>query len=94
MSPEVNFHTLKNRYLLRAYHQTAGNAALTLLPTLGRDLFALGHVLLRERSSLGAYAWLWRRRSWLWQRRRQIQERRTAARWQVNRWFVRRGVPL
>lgn len=93
MPAAVNFHTLKNRYLLRAYHQSAGNAVLTLLPTLYRDLLALGHVLLRERSSLGAYAWLWRRRAWLFRRRRQIQARRTAARWQVNRWFLRRGLP-
>ena len=30
----INYHSLKNRYLLRAYHQTTGNAVRTLLPTL------------------------------------------------------------
>jgi GT2 family glycosyltransferase len=33
MPPRVNYHSLKNRYLLRFYHQTAGN----LLPHLRAD---------------------------------------------------------
>ena len=74
----VNFHSLKNRYLLRLYHQTGGNFVRTFFPTLVRDLAALGYVLLRERSSLAAYAWLWRHRRELLRRRRIIQGRRTS----------------
>jgi len=47
MPAVVNFHSLKNRYLLRLYHQTAGNLLRTLVPALARDLAALGYVLLR-----------------------------------------------
>src|SRR5262245_37095478 len=50
MPPAVNYHSLKNRYLLRAYHQTGRNFARTLLPTLLRDAGALAWVLTRERS--------------------------------------------
>lgn len=94
MPPAVNFHSLKNRYLLRLYHQTARNLALTLVPALLRDLAALGYVLLRERSSLGAYAWLWRHRREIARRRRAIRARRTAPAADLDRWFFRAGEPL
>lgn len=91
MPPAVNFHSLKNRYLLRAYHQTAGNLLLTLIPTLVRDLAALAYVLLRERSSLAAYRWLWRQRRQIVDKRHRIQARRTRPTQAIDRWFFRRG---
>lgn len=90
----VNYHSLKNRYLLRIYHQTAGNFFHTLVPTLARDLAALAWVLLRERSSLPAYGWLWRHRRELRARRRIIQGRRTVPARDVDRWFSIQGEPL
>lgn len=90
----VNFHSLKNRYLLRLDHQTAGNFLWTLPATLARDLAALAWVLLRERSSLPAYAWLWRNRRALWAHRREVQRRRTVPPRAVGRWFLTRGEPL
>jgi GT2 family glycosyltransferase len=94
MPAAVNLHSLKNRYLLRLYHQTAGNLLRTLLPTLVRDLAALGWVVLRERSSLPAYAWLWRHRQEIRRRRRLIQERRTVPAAAIDRWFGGQGEPL
>lgn len=94
MPPAVNFHSLKNRYLLRAYHQTGRNLALTLLPTLARDAGALAWVLLRERSSLAAYRWLWENRREILRRRRVIQGRRTVPAREIDRWFLRQGEPL
>lgn len=91
MPAEVNRHSLKNRYLLRLYHQTGANLLRTLLPTLARDLGALAYVLLRERSSLSAYSWLWRNRHDLLRRRRIIQGRKKV---NVDRWFRVDGVPL
>lgn len=91
MPPMVNYHSLKNRYLLRIYHQTAGNLIRTLVPTLFRDLQALGYVLLREHTSLPAYSWLWRHRRDLIRRRRIIQGRKTA---EIDRWFHIQGLPL
>lgn len=90
----VNYHSLKNRYLLRIDHQTLGNFLATLVPALSRDLGALLYVLLRERSSLAAYAWLWRQRRELLAHRRLIQARRTRPASELNRWFVHRGLPL
>lgn len=94
MPPMVNYHSLKNRYLLRLYHETAGNLLRTLVPTLVRDAAALGYVALRERSSLAAYAWLWRHRAEILRRRRIIQGRRTVPSAAIDRWFSSPGEPL
>ena len=94
MPAHVNFHSLKNRYLLRIDHQTGGNFLRTFLPTLARDLAALGWVLLRERPSQAAYGWLWRNRRDLLARRRIVQGRRTVPAREVDRWFSVRGEPL
>ncbi|MCP4659999.1 MAG: glycosyltransferase family 2 protein [bacterium] len=90
----INYHSLKNRYLLRTYHQTATNFVRTLVPALGRDLAALAYVLLVERSSLAAYGWLWRHRRETLARRRRIQARRTEPPTAVDRWFSQRALPL
>lgn len=86
----INYHSLKNRYLLRLYHQSLPNLLWTLPFTLYRDLLALGHVALRERSSLGAYAWIWRHRRAIIQRRRRIQ---AAKRHSIEGWFLRDSLP-
>jgi GT2 family glycosyltransferase len=91
---QVNFHSLKNRYLLRAYHQSPTNLLWTLLPTLWRDASALLYVLLVERGSLSAYAWLWRHRREIVRRRRTLRARRRGPRGAVERWFVSRGLPI
>jgi GT2 family glycosyltransferase len=91
VSPFINYHSLKNRYLLRAYHQSAGNFLRTLVPTLLRDLGALGWVLLRERSSLPAYGWLWRQRREILARRRYLFARRKAG---AEIFFARESLPL
>ena len=91
---EINYHSLKNRYLLRLYHQTAGNLWRTLVPTLFRDLLAFGYVLVAERTSLPAYSWLWRNRRRILDRRRFLRARRTAPSEAVEIWFRRRQLPL
>jgi GT2 family glycosyltransferase len=94
MPAHVNYHSLKNRYLLRIYHQTGRNLARNFLPTIARDLAALGYVLLRERSSLAAYGWLWRHRGELRARRRAILARRILTAGALEAWFGNDGAPL
>ncbi len=94
MPAAVNFHSLKNRYLLRAYHQTGWNLLWTLPSTLARDLLALGYVAFRERSSASAYRWLWAHRREILARRRTIQARRTAPARCIDRWFLSQALPL
>lgn len=94
MPPHVNMHSLKNRYLLRLYHQGGINLLLTGVPAFLRDVAAFVYVLLRERSSLAAYSWLWRHRQEILRRRKIIRSRCTASGSAVNRWFFRRGLAL
>lgn len=94
LSPLANANSLRNRYLLRLYHQTAGNFWRTLPATLARDLAALAYVVLVERSSLPAYGWLLRHRRELLARRRAIQARRTRPASELDAWFRRREAPL
>jgi GT2 family glycosyltransferase len=94
MPPLVNYHTFKNRFLLRIYHQTAGNARRTLVTALARDLAALTWVLLAERSSLPALGWLWRERRRLLARRRWLFARHTVPPAAIDVWFRHHELPL
>ncbi len=93
MSTSINYHSLKNRYLLRLLHQSPFNLALTL-PALIRDLAILPYVLLRERSSLRAYTFLIKHRARLLRRRRWLKAQQTAPNSRVNRWFSADAFPL
>ncbi|MDE2850439.1 MAG: glycosyltransferase [Acidobacteriota bacterium] len=93
MSPEVNFHSLKNRYLLQYYHRTLADLPRTLLATAMRELGIVAYVLLRERSSLAAYGWLWRHRRRLRERRRAIRSRRLVPARATAGWFGRAALP-
>ncbi len=94
MSREINFHSLKNRYLLQLYHRTLADAPRTLLATSLRELGILGYVLLREPSSLAAYAWLWRNRRRILERRHLIRARRSVPPRTTARWFGQESLPL
>ena len=94
MSVAINYHSLKNRYLLRIYHQSASNLLMTFLPAISRDLAIAAYVLVRERNSLASYRWLWNKRRWLLARRRLVQQRRLISARDLNQWFFRRRRPL
>ncbi|MYF94429.1 MAG: glycosyltransferase [Holophagales bacterium] len=93
MSPEVNFHSLKNRYLLQYYHRSLADLPRTFLATAIRELGIVTYVLLRERSSLAAWGWLWRHRRRLRERRRLIRSRRLVPARATARWFGRAALP-
>ncbi len=94
MSRAVNFHSLKNRYLLQLYHRTWADAPRTLLAASIRELGILAYVLLREPSSLAAYAWLWRNRRRILARRRLVRARRSVPSRTTAMWFGRESLPL
>ncbi len=75
MGPAINLHSVKNRFLLRINNQSFPQFAVTLVPTLARDFVVLAACLTVERSSLPAFAWLWKNRKRLWAKRREIQEK-------------------
>ena len=94
MSRDINFHSLKNRYLLQLYHRNLADAPRTLLATSIRELGILAYVLLREPSSLAVYVWLWRNRRPILKRRRLVRARRRVPARTTARWFGRASLPL
>ena len=95
MSELANRHSVKNRFLLRINNQSAAECLRTLVPTFARDLVVLGACLTVERSSLPAFAWLWRNRRRLWAKRREIRAKVASAARNAPRTSSRaqRGIP-
>jgi GT2 family glycosyltransferase len=54
--PILNFHSVKNRFLLRLKNLTFINALRFFFPSLIRDILVIGYVCVREWSSLAAMA--------------------------------------
>jgi GT2 family glycosyltransferase len=98
VSPLVNRHSLKNRYLLRIKNMDPAVRRRCLPYMWIRDLSILIYVLLFEWSSLPAYAEVWRLRDRLSSKRRIIQSRRKVPDKAVAEWFsfqpVARDLPI
>ncbi|HEX7705296.1 MAG TPA: glycosyltransferase family 2 protein [Thermoanaerobaculia bacterium] len=87
LPPEVNMHSVKNRFLLRIKNEGAFLALRNLPFELARDLVVFVAALTIERTSLPAFSWIWRNRHRLREKRRAIQMRRTVSDRQLARWF-------
>ncbi|MBV8516475.1 MAG: glycosyltransferase family 2 protein [Acidobacteria bacterium] len=87
LPPEINFHSVKNRFLLRLKNEGAYLALRNAPFELARDLVVLGAALTIERTSLPAFAWLWRNRKRIAGKRRAIQSRRVVTDRELARWF-------
>lgn len=77
-SPAANYHSVKNRFLLRINNGPVPE--FRRVPTLLRDLVVLGACLTVERSSLPAFSWLARNRRRLLSKRREIAATTAASR--------------
>ena len=85
---DVNMHSVKNRFLLRIRNEGMYLAFRNAPFELARDLVVLLAALTIERSSLPAFAWLWRNRKRVLAKRRAIQSRRTVSDRDLARWFA------
>jgi GT2 family glycosyltransferase len=87
VSPVINMHSVKNRFLLRIKNLTPGLWRRYWLAMTLRDLAVIGGCLLTEQRSLEAFARLarcWRR---AWNQRRWIMKRRTISEEALAAWF-------
>lgn len=92
LNPLINYHSLKNRYLLRIKNMD-GAVRRKCFPYMWlRDLGILGYVLLRERSSLGAYSEVRRLLPRARRKREIIQRSRTVSPSSIANWFRFRPV--
>jgi hypothetical protein len=87
LPPEINMHSVKNRFLLRLKNE-GGYLALRNGPfEISRDVIVVAASLTIERSSLPALSWLWRNLRRILAKRRAIQSRRRVSDRQLARWF-------
>lgn len=88
LPPELNMHSVKNRFLLRLKNESWYLALRNAPFELARDAIALAAVLTIERSSLPALTWLWQNRSRIAAKRRAIQRRRRVSDRAIASWFA------
>ncbi len=87
LPPEINMHSVKNRFLMRIKNMTGDLYRRNWLSITARDLMVIGWCLVREHSSLRAFWYLaknWRR---FCAKRRQIMRRRRASDAYLATWF-------
>jgi GT2 family glycosyltransferase len=88
LPPELNYHSLKNRHLLRLKNLTVPLWILLLPTTLFYEFFILAYCLLLERGSLPAYAYAVRTMgsSFRW-RRHTLGDKRVSS-WYIFTFFL------
>ncbi len=87
LSPVVNMHGVKNRFLLRLKNEGLYLALRNAPFELTRDVIAIAATLTIERTSLPAFSWIWRNRKRVLAKRRAIQSRRRVSDRELARWF-------
>ena len=88
LPPEINMHSVKNRFMLRAKNMTADLYRRNWISITLRDTLVLAACLTHEFSSLRALPILFRAWSRLSGKRRQIMERRRVDDSYIARWFA------
>jgi len=87
LPPEINMHSVKNRFLMRIKNMTPDLYRRNWLWITGRDLVVVGACLVREHTSLKAFVYLFRN----WRRtlikRREIMKRRRVKDDYLASWF-------
>ena len=87
LPPEINMHSVKNRFLMRMKNITGDLYRRNFLSITARDLVVIGCCLVREQSSLKAFAYVatnWRR---VMAKRRDIMSRRRVTDEYLASWF-------
>jgi len=84
----INYHSVKNRFLLRLNNMTGSLYRRDFCAISLRDAAVIGYVFLREWSSLGALFYVLRHLPRLWRKRKLIQSKRRIAPPELEKWFV------
>jgi GT2 family glycosyltransferase len=89
---EINWHSVKNRFLMRAKNISWRLYASCLVPTTLRDVQVIGYCLLADRRLASSLAAVWRWRHELKWKRQIIQANRRVSDRELLFWFSGRGV--
>lgn len=87
LSSLINYHSVKNRFLLRLNNMTRSLYFRDAWQITTRDVAVVGYVFLREWTSIRALTYLLRNMPRLWRKRRQIQSRKRISGPELDRWF-------
>jgi GT2 family glycosyltransferase len=88
----INWHSIKNRFLMRAKNISAKLYLQLAVPVTWRDLLIVGYCVLKDRRLFSALTYVWRRRRSLAAKRRVVQARRRVPDSELARWFSDRPV--
>ena len=83
----INYHSVKNRFLLRFNNMSLHLYRRDFWKITARDSAVVGYVFLREWSSIPALFYLARHLPRLLRKRNQIQRRARANSFEVEKWF-------
>jgi GT2 family glycosyltransferase len=86
----INWHSVKNRFLMRKANISGGLYRRVWLATTFRDLMVIGYALLRDWRMLSALAFPFRHRERLLRKRRWVQAKRRVTDKELAPWFLGR----
>jgi len=84
---EINRHSIKNRFRMRAKNISAGLYLRLLIPVTARDLLIFGYCVLFNRRLLSGLGLFWRERQAIREKRKWIQAHRRISESELVRWF-------
>jgi GT2 family glycosyltransferase len=87
LPPEINMHSVKNRFLMRMKNMTPDLYRRNWLSITARDLVVLGACILHEHSSLRAFGYLLKNWKRVMSKRKEIMRRRRAKDDYIASWF-------
>jgi GT2 family glycosyltransferase len=88
LSALINYHSVKNRFLLRINNMSNAMYRRNFWQVTLRDCLVVGYVFVREWSSIPALTYVIRHFPRLWKKRRLIQSRVRVPASAVERWFT------
>lgn len=88
LPPEINMHSVKNRFLMRIKNMTPRLYRKNWAAITGRDLVVLGACLLHEHSSLKAFRYVLKNWKRVRAKRDVIMKRRRVEDSYINSWFA------
>lgn len=83
----INWHSVKNRFLMRLKNAALGTWLRLILPVTWRDLLILGYSVVVDRRLLSALGFVWKNRKATLRKRQLIQSRRRVAEGEIRAWF-------
>jgi GT2 family glycosyltransferase len=83
----INWHSVKNRFLMRAKNISFGLYAHLFFPASARDLMIVGYAYLRDWRLLSALLYPWLHLHRLRKKRAWVQSRRRVSDRELRRWF-------